>query len=69
VVVSFVQFEQDRHREEFGMSSFLILFMGGLCLLTGAYGLYTGGSPAILVVAVAFGSGLIGVYIGENSRD
>ena len=51
------------------MSSFLILFMGGLCLLTGAYGLYTGGSPAILVVAVAFGSGLIGVYIGENSRD
>jgi hypothetical protein len=47
------------------MSNLLTVFVAGLCLLTGAYGLYTGGSPTILVIAVAFGSFLIGVYIGE----
>jgi len=51
------------------MSNLLTIFVAGLCLLTGAYGLYTGGSPTILIIAVAFGSLLIGIYIGENSGD
>jgi hypothetical protein len=51
------------------MSSIFLVFVAGLCALTGAYGLYTGGSPTILIIALSFGSGLIGVYLGENSCD
>ena len=46
----------------------LLLFIGGLCLLTGSYGLYQSGVSLLLVLAVAWGSLLIGLELGGEIR-
>jgi hypothetical protein len=46
----------------------LVLFSGGICLLTGLYGIYREGIATILMVAVVFGSWLIGLYMGAESE-
>ena len=42
----------------------LILFVGGLCLITGIYGLVELGYAPLLVVATVWGSLLIGFQMG-----
>lgn len=45
----------------------MLLFVGGMCLLTGVYGMfYNTYTPPILVASVVWGSLLIGFAIGRN---
>lgn len=43
-----------------------ILFLGGLCLLTGVYGLYCSGVHSVLLLSVIWGAILIGYWVGKE---
>jgi hypothetical protein len=45
----------------------LVVFAGGLCLITGIYGLVEQGYAPIYTGAVVWGSLIIGFQIGANS--
>jgi hypothetical protein len=44
----------------------LMLFIGGLCALTGAYGLYSGGASLFLIIAMAWGCFMVGYQLKED---
>ena len=44
----------------------LLLFIGGLCALTGAYGLYSEGSSLFLILAIAWGCCVVGYQLKED---